>query len=903
MGARPNIYQIKLLPIFSILLVHTGEVYEYGLYCGPHYLGPHVAITPGAIRACVKSISGAISIFTTQDYKCVSEGYKIDINPSIDRGLIELMRHLANTPTDPIVEEAIVITDNLETIEDVEDDSTAIPTNVQPVDPLTKTADNFRSKRLRKEAPEFIPPYTPAHGLLLNPAKAIVPSQTGSELRGDSTGLLGIEIINQCFFGSEVNSELPTTTLPKSCTKSWLKREKKREKKSKLLATGLEPSGVPPTADKQQFVSLMANGVIDIDTWRSVATECGYQEPDKIYQAHLVQADCMSHYYMDYETGNVYQISEETDYTNAAVMETITSESILGFKAVVGPKSFSLALSSPKWGVPGQVEKSTITDGPMIRISEALAKDAVNKGANLLRIFPVYEEKEKEGKTVYKVRLVIDGSKHTNHGNTYAETPTRDEFRIFMHIIGHYDWEFYHVDEKRAFLSAKHSGPDVIARLQNEFYKVVGALYGLKTAPRDYQQTVIERLVNKMGYKRFGMCSCIYCKKDETTGHMIYVFDFVDDFIWSGPVSEVTLAGIEAYKVYADTTPTLVNPSKVLGMELERNREDRTITLSLNAKIEEMMEYIRTKGLMERYNLSETRMPRVPLSLDQVIIGDQPFEEDPTDIFLASLCNKEEITEYLTLVGGHQWQLGVRWEVLYAVLYLSWQTHKPRHHHVKCAVRLVMYMYATRETNKLVLGGKDEIKIITYTDMSLNTGPNGKSVIGYGTRLGAMAGLVCGKCKATVDVVLSSFEGELEGVDYGQINNERVSNSYMISGLTEGFKQAAGIQNILMELNQEPMDRQIYSDNEAMVRFVNGEAQGKGMKHASLRLWYMRQQVERGYKLDWMSGKEILANPMTKAVYREEQEKHVFDVMGHGLRGRQEKSEMKELEKSSDDTA
>jgi hypothetical protein len=207
---------------------------------------------------------------------------------------------------------------------------------------------------------------------------------------------------------------------------------------------------------------------------------------------------------------------------------------------------------------------------------------------------------------------------------------------------------------------------------------------------------------------------------------------------------------------------------------------------------------------------------------------------------------------------------------------------------MKVAVRLVMYMYDTRETNKLVLGGKDDIKIITYTDMSLNTGPNGKSVIGYGTRLGEMAGLVCGKCKATVDVVLSSFEGELEGVDYGGVNNNRVATNYMISGLTEAFKQAAGIQNILMELNQEPMERQIYSDNEAMVKFVNGEAQGKGMKHASLRLWYMRQQVDRGYKLDWMSGKQILANPMTKAVHREEQEKHVWDVMGHGLRGQQE---------------
>jgi hypothetical protein len=45
----------------------------------------------------------------------------------------------------------------------------------------------------------------------------------------------------------------------------------------------------------------------------------------------------------------------------------------------------------------------------------------------------------------------------------------------------------------------------------------------------------------------------------------------------------------------------------------------------------------------------------------------------------------------------------------------------------------------------------------------------------------------------------------------------------------------------------------------------------------------MRQQVNRGYDLNWMSGKEICANLMTKAVYQDEHRRHVHDVLGHGL--------------------
>jgi len=142
---------------------------------------------------------------------------------------------------------------------------------------------------------------------------------------------------------------------------------------------------------------------------------------------------------------------------------------------------------------------------------------------------------------------------------------------------------------------------------------------------------------------------------------------------------------------------------------------------------------------------------------------------------------------------------------------------------------------------------------------------------------------VCGKAKATVDIVLSSFEGELEGVQWGSENNVAVATKFVIGGLTEAFKQTAATVNVLHELEIYPESRRVFSDNEAMVDFVNGEAQAKAMRHASLRLWYMRQCVNRGFTLDWMSGLDICANPMTKAVFQEEHRRHVYDVLGHAL--------------------
>lgn len=58
-----------------------------------------------------------------------------------------------------------------------------------------------------------------------------------------------------------------------------------------------------------------------------------------------------------------------------------------------------------------------------------------SKEADLVILFPVYEEKVKEGELVYKVRLVGDERTHYCALNTYTATPSREELFIMLHII------------------------------------------------------------------------------------------------------------------------------------------------------------------------------------------------------------------------------------------------------------------------------------------------------------------------------------------------------------------------------------------------------------------------------------------------------------------------------------
>jgi hypothetical protein len=189
-----------------------------------------------------------------------------------------------------------------------------------------------------------------------------------------------------------------------------------------------------------------------------------------------------------------------------------------GFKAVTKdvPKSWKEALRSPIWGPASRSEFEEVHSKVLVNVDRETADELIKNGADVITLFPVYEEKIRDGLTVRKVRLVGDGRTHYSAGKTYAATPSREELLIMVHAIGHNDWEWVHIDEKRAFLNApRQDEAPILAKLRGvgEFYRVFGALYGLKTSTLDHQVLAAERLKTQ-GFKRLGMCSCVYIKRE-----------------------------------------------------------------------------------------------------------------------------------------------------------------------------------------------------------------------------------------------------------------------------------------------------------------------------------------------------------------------------------------------------
>eukprot|EP00388_Colpodella_angusta_P046725 GDKK01070407.1.p1 GENE.GDKK01070407.1~~GDKK01070407.1.p1 ORF type:complete len:254 (+),score=-19.77 GDKK01070407.1:41-763(+) len=229
----------------------------------------------------------------------------------------------------------------------------------------------------------------------------------------------------------------------------------------------------------------------------------------------------------------------------------------------------------------------------------------------------------------------------------------------------------------------------------------------------------------------------------------------------------------------------------------------------------------------------------------------------------AEYLSLDDMKLYMQIVGSLIWIGGIRMDIHYGLMYLTWFTKKPRVHHMSMAYYLMSYLYYSKDV-PLVLGGKGDMIQETYFDSSWGTGPKGRSICAVMTRLGKDSACIVAKTTASASTVsMSSFESELETC-------------------TLAMKTSKRIKNILDELNCKLVSRPVlYNDNEAMINFVKGEGMASGARHMELRMWYVREQYAMGsVDLLHMPGVILPADRLTKPSTKQEQAEFTSFVMG-----------------------
>ena len=128
------------------------------------------------------------------------------------------------------------------------------------------------------------------------------------------------------------------------------------------------------------------------------------------------------------------------------------------------------------------------------------------------------------------------------------------------------------------------------------------------------------------------------------------------------------------------------SPSSLLGYDIERDRDRRLIKVTNVAKINEIVSLFPHVTKYKR---------NIPIPTTGYLVNDYDFEQIPPAE--SAFLTKPDITLYMQIVGVLIWIQGVRRpDILFATLYLSWFTQKPRHHHLNMAYYCLGYLSTTK---------------------------------------------------------------------------------------------------------------------------------------------------------------------------------------------------------------
>jgi hypothetical protein len=203
---------------------------------------------------------------------------------------------------------------------------------------------------------------------------------------------------------------------------------------------------------------------------------------------------------------------------------------------------------------------------------------------------------------LYRARMVVRGDwqiEGLDYLEVFAPTAKMQTFRCLLHLGGHFDLEIESFDFVTAFMNGDLE-EDVYMRQPQGFHdpskpthvcKLKKALNGIKQAPRAWYAKLTEALL-EFGFTQSPSEPTMFYVITAST--KLFVLVFVDDLLVAG----TTLAMIHnlGAQLGARFEIKLLGPlTMYLGIEIVRDREKRTITLSQQKYIEHTLTKFQAK--------------------------------------------------------------------------------------------------------------------------------------------------------------------------------------------------------------------------------------------------------------------------------------------------------------------
>jgi hypothetical protein len=429
----------------------------------------------------------------------------------------------------------------------------------------------------------------------------------------------------------------------------------------------------------------------------------------------------------------------------------------------------------------------------------------------------------------YKARWVVKGFEQeegVDYNETFASVVKPMSYKALFAIAAALDWEIEQMDVKTAFLygSVKEDiyveQPTGFADDSGKVCKLNRALYGLKQSPRIWYET-LSGFLETLGYYALNADLAVFFNGKT------FVTVFVDDLQIFGPnlpdINKLKRALNQRFQM------TDLGPTKYyLGMEITRDRPNRTIRLSQRGYIEQVI---------KDFGFWNAKIKPTPMTQNQLREADKEYEADSA--FRGT---------YQSAVGSLMYaMLGTRPDIAYTVAVLSRYCANPLPEHWTAVKHVFCYLLGSLDLDLVYSGNLTEL--VGYTDADWGGDRDTRrSTSGYIFNIGS--GAISWSSKRQPIVALSTCEAE-----------------YI--GQTQATKEAVWLRVLLDQITytdeEEPQATIIYGDNQGALALAKNPEFHARTKHIDIQWHFVREKVADGtVQLKYIPTDQQVADILTK---------------------------------------
>ncbi|CAI7828564.1 unnamed protein product [Closterium sp. NIES-53] len=459
-------------------------------------------------------------------------------------------------------------------------------------------------------------------------------------------------------------------------------------------------------------------------------------------------------------------------------------------------------------------------------------------GANIVSGMWIFRVKRPPGSPpVFKARYVARGFSQ-RHGvdyfQTFSPTPKMTTLRVLLHVAAQRDYELHSLDFSTGFLQGSLHEEIWLRRppgFTRSFppgtqWSLRRPVYGLRQAPREWHDTLRTTLA-ALGFAPSTADPSLFLRTD-TYLPPFYILVYVDDLVFA----TANTAGFAHVKSELQNRHTCTDLGKLrsyLGLQITRDRAQRTITLTQSHMVQQVLQRLGFTYSSPQATPLSTRHSLSALPLDESVEPSGPYPELVGCLMYLMTCTRSDLAYPLSILAR----------------YVAPGRHRPEH--MAAAKRVLRYLCSTSGLG-LVLGGRSPVVLTVHAEASwVDDLATQRSSQGYTFSLGS--GSVLWRSTRLSSVLSSSCEAE-------------------IYAGAMAAQELRWLTYLLTDLGEPPRSPPVlYVDNKAMLALCWEHRLEHRTKHIAVRYFLARELQQRGQlRLAYVASQANTADIFTKAL-------------------------------------